>query len=118
MKKEEILALFKSYEEAACTIDNTECWSARELCGLLGYTQWRNFSNVIDKAKEACNNAGQSAVDHFADVSKMVNLGSGAEREVEDIMFILTILTRTAYLVRLSTWTLQTIIHSLRPDEN
>lgn len=49
MKKEEILALFKSYEEAACTIDNTECWSARELCGLLGYTQWRNFSNVIDK---------------------------------------------------------------------
>lgn len=66
MKKEEILALFKSYEEAACTIDNTECWSARELCGLLGYTQWRNFSNVIDKAKEACNNAGQSAVDYHS----------------------------------------------------
>lgn len=52
MKREEILTLFQSYEDAACMIDETECWSARELCSLLGYTQWRNFINVIDKAKD------------------------------------------------------------------
>lgn len=57
MKKEEILALFKSYENAVCRIDETECWSARDLCALLGYQQWRNFTNVIDKAKDACKNA-------------------------------------------------------------
>ncbi len=52
MKKEEIISLFQSYEDSVCIIDETECWSARDLCALLGYQQWRNFTNVIDKAKD------------------------------------------------------------------
>ena len=87
MKQEEIQTLFKSFEEAVCMIDDTECWSARDLCTLLGYAQWRNFTNVINKAKEACANAGQQVSDHFADVSKMVSIGSGAGRDVENFMF-------------------------------
>jgi DNA-damage-inducible protein D len=85
MKKELITKLHKSFEDCAHQKDGVEFWLARELQELLGYAQWRNFELVVEKAKIACQNAGQPVVDHFADVSKMVEIGSQAERPVEDI---------------------------------
>ena len=85
IKKKVILQLFGQFEQACYNYNGVECWSARELQEILGYTKWVNFLNVIDKAKKACENAGSSVSDHFADVGKMVTLGSGSQREVEDI---------------------------------
>ena len=62
-----------------------EYWLARELAPLLEYVQWRNFMQVVDKARMACEQAGNPADDHFADVSKMVGIGSGARRPVDDV---------------------------------
>ena len=62
-----------------------EYWLARELAPVLDYAQWRNFMQVVDKAKLSCRQSGNQVSDHFADVSKMVEIGSGAQREVEDV---------------------------------
>ncbi|MDN4608215.1 DNA damage-inducible protein D [Sporosarcina highlanderae] len=61
-------------------------WFARDLQVVLQYKEWRNFIKVIEKAKSACKTSGNSVSDHFVDVNKMVHLGSGSQREVEDIM--------------------------------
>ena len=95
MEKNTITKLNKQFEEYAYEQDGIEYWLARELQEILEYTQWRNFLNVVEKAKEACANSDNEVTDHFADISKMVQLGSGAERQVDDIM-----LTRYAcYLI-------------------
>ena len=62
-----------------------EFWYARELQIALGYAKWGNFKKVIEKAVAACNNSENSIQDHFSDVGKMVNIGSGAERKIEDL---------------------------------
>lgn len=63
-----------------------EYWLARELQPVLDYSQWRNFSEAVERARLACKNSGANPEDHFADISKMVEIGSGAERKVDDIM--------------------------------
>ena len=63
-----------------------EYWLARELQLVLEYAQWRRFSDAIERAKLACKNSGFAVEDHFADVGKMVDIGSGAERKIDDVM--------------------------------
>ena len=86
MEKQMIVQLNKKFEDAAYEKNGVEYWLARDLQVLLDYTQWRNFLLVIDKAKTACLKSKQNVSDHFADVSKMVGLGSGGERQIDDIM--------------------------------
>ena len=65
--------------------NGVEYWLARELQPVLEYSQWRRFSETVERAKEACKNSEQNIQDHFADVGKMVSLGSGSERKIDDI---------------------------------
>jgi DNA-damage-inducible protein D len=74
MKTELIVQLNQTFEELAYIENGVEYWMARDIQRLLDYTQWRNFLQVVDKAKTSCLKAGQSVSDHFADVSKMVLL--------------------------------------------
>ena len=96
MKTEVIHSLTLSFEGHAQQTDGgIEFWLARDIQHLLGYAKWDNFLNVVSKAKTACEVSGHAVADHFADVGKMVDLGSGSQREVDDLM-----LTRYAcYLV-------------------
>ncbi|MBU8901329.1 MAG: DNA damage-inducible protein D [Victivallales bacterium] len=77
------------------TDDGVEFWLARDLQKLLGYTEWRNFVAVIEKAKTSCELSNQEVIDHFVDINKTIDMPKGAQKEIDDIM-----LTRYAcYLV-------------------
>lgn len=95
MEKDTIIILNKRFEEYAYEQDGVEYWLARELQELLGYTEWRNFLNAINKAKESCETTGEAVSDHFVDVNKTIQMPKGAVKDVPDFM-----LTRYAcYLI-------------------
>lgn len=78
----------KVFDEIKHVMDDstTEFWSARELQETLEYAEWRNFMNIINKAKISCINSGFLDSDHFVDVNKMVSIGSSTSREIKDIV--------------------------------
>ena len=77
----------KTFEDIKhLTDDGIEFWYARELQVVLEYADWRNFNGVIGKAKVACENSNYEVMDHFVNVTNMVPLGSGAQREIDDVM--------------------------------
>ena len=87
MEKAIIVKLHKNFEQSVYKDQETglEFWLARKLQDLLGYSQWRSFEAVIEKAKTACKNSGHNPQDHFAQTRKMVGIGSDAKRQIEDI---------------------------------
>ena len=95
MEKQIISRLHKNFEDCAHKNDGVEFWYARELQGLLGYDEWRNFNAAIAKAKIAYEMAKQKVSDHFVDANKTIQMPKNASKEIPDIM-----LTRYAcYLI-------------------
>ena len=85
MKKELVIQLHKNFEDYIHTDENgVEFWYARELQKLMEYAKWDTFKNVIEKAKEACKNSNIEPLEHFPEVRKKVEIGSGAEKEIKD----------------------------------
>jgi DNA-damage-inducible protein D len=95
MQTDKIRQLLAAFEAAARHTEDVEYWEGRELQQLLGYTEWRNFTRVIEKAAQACRKSGQPVADHFVEVNKTIDMPKGAQKDVPDYL-----LTRYAcYLV-------------------
>jgi len=88
VKEETIRQLYKKLEGIVRieVESNEEVWLGREFQAVLTYARWENFNKIIEKAKTACTNSGHHTQDHFRDVTKMVGVGSGANREIRDVM--------------------------------
>ena len=81
MKNDPIVTITASFEGHAQQTENgIEYWLARDLQHLLGYAEWRNFLNIVSKAKTACELSEHPIADHFVDINKMVELGSGSQQ--------------------------------------
>jgi DNA-damage-inducible protein D len=85
MEKELITRLHKNFEDFVNQEDGVEFCYARDIQPLLSYTEWRNFEQVIQKAKLACKKVGNTIRDHFVNVNKVIRAGKGAQHEVTDI---------------------------------
>ncbi len=86
MEKAIITRLNKSFEESAYAQDGIEYWLARELQELLGYADWRNFLNVVNKAMESCETTGEAVSEHFVEVTKTIPMPKVASKEVPDMV--------------------------------
>lgn len=84
MKKDIVQALHQNFEQARNESDGVEYWTARDLQELLGYNEWRNFVKVIEKAITSCKNSKHEPENHFVDANKMVEIGSGSRRDIDD----------------------------------